>query len=158
MASCNGQGDCLHQCICECFDADNEDVPSEICICGHRDHPKLIGGTDYYDSYYKSDCPYNCQLVRCHNYRLCGQTRPKWLLNCDGGMCKDCALKIGKIKFLDVKDDCPICLNNKDIIQVCCGKHNICIDCWKEWSRTSKQIPLTCPICRDHIWNWSKKR
>jgi len=103
--------------------------------------------------YYISHCVHKCQLVECHNYRLCGEKRPKWLLNCDRGMCKGCAIHIGKIKFLDKKGDCPICLENKDVIEINCARHNVCLDCWKKLSDTSKQSPLTCPICRESIWN-----
>lgn len=100
----------------------------------------------------KNKYHFNCELVECHNYRMCGQKRPQWLLKCDNGMCKDCAIMIGKIKFLDLKDDCPICFNNKDMIEISCGKHNICLECWKEWAEKSTQIPLTCHFCRNPIW------
>jgi len=145
MSSCNGSGECLHQCICDCNDHEN-------CSCEHRNCDKIIGGDSEFDIYCKSDCNHNCTLVECHNYRMCRQLRPQWLLNCDNGMCKDCAIMIGRIKFLDKKDTCPICFINKDMIEISCGKHNFCIDCWKNWSETKTQSPLTCPLCRNPIW------
>jgi hypothetical protein len=84
---------------------------------------------------------------------MCGQKRPQLLLDCDDGMCKDCAIMIGRIWFLDEKDDCPICLVNKDMIEISCGKHKVCLDCWKQMSETrDRPIPLTCPLCRESIW------
>lgn len=150
---CEGRGECLQQCSCGCYDDEEYEIPSAICTCGHRGHAKLIGGTTECDVYCKNDCPHNCDLVECHNFRMCGQKRPKWLLYCHNGMCMDCKLSIGKIKFLDVKDDCPICFINTDMIEISCGKHKVCLDCWKKWSETSTQIPLTCPMCRKSIWS-----
>lgn len=152
MSSCEGRGDCIQQCCCICFDDEEGDIDSEFCSCGHRNHTKLIGGNGECQIYCKEECPHNCELVECHNYRMCGQKRPQKLLDCDNGMCKDCAIMIGRIKFLDDKGDCPICLVNKDMIEISCGKHNVCLDCWKNWSETSTQIPLTCPLCRNPIW------
>jgi hypothetical protein len=83
---------------------------------------------------------------------MCGQKRPQNILDAHNEMCIDCAMMIGKIKFLDEKDDCPICLIKKDMIEISCGKHKVCLDCWKNWSETSTQIPLTCPFCRNPIW------
>jgi hypothetical protein len=57
---------------------------------------------------------------------------------------------VGKIEFLDEKEECPICMEHKDMIQVSCGKHNVCLDCWKKMSKT--EAPLRCPLCRESIW------
>jgi hypothetical protein len=151
MSDCNGRGECLKQCFCECYDEVSESY-LPVCICGHRDHPKLIGGSTEYDVYCKPDCPKKCTLVKCHNFDMCGEKCPQWLLDCDRGMCKNCAVMIGKIKFLNEKDDCPICFINKDMIEISCGKHKVCLDCWKQWSETGNKIPLTCPLCRESIW------
>ena len=144
MLSCRGRGSCIQQCICECDD--------EECSCCHRNHIKLIGGDSVYQKYCNISCPHKCELVECHNYRMCGQKRPQILLDCNNGMCNDCAIMIGRIKFLDEKDDCPICLVNKDMIEISCGKHKACLDCWKTWSETNTKHPLTCPLCRNSIW------
>lgn len=152
MSSCNGRGDCIQQCGCGCYDDEECNITSEICTCRHRNHTKLIGGDSECDIYCKSECLHSCELVECHNYKMCGQKRPQNILDCDNGMCKDCAIMIGKIRFLNEKDDCIICSINKDMIDVSCGKHKFCIDCWKNWSKTSTQIPLTCPMCRNSIW------
>ena len=144
MTTCQGRGECIQQCSCECYEDEECDIPSEVCSCGHRDH----------NGYCKSDCPHNCELVECNNYRLCGHKYPQHILDCNNGMCMNCAIMIGKIKFLDEKGDCPICLTNKDMIEINCGKHKVCLDCWKNWSETSTQCPLTCPFCRNSIWKW----
>lgn len=157
MPSCNGRGSCIQQCICCCYEDEEYEVPSEACSCGHRNHTHLIGGTTVYDIYCKKDCPHNCQLVECHNFRLCGKKDPQELLDCHNGMCSDCAIMIGKIKFLNEKDDCPICMENKDMIQISCEKHKVCLDCWKQMSETeNRPIPLTCPLCRESIWIWKR--
>jgi hypothetical protein len=158
MSSCTGNGDCLKQCFCICFDDEECEIESEVCSCGHRDHPKLIGGNTGCDIYCQSDCPYNCQLIECHNFSLCEQKLPQWVLNCRNGMCMHCSTMIGKIKFLNEKDDCPICLENKDMIQITCGKHNVCLDCWKKCSKMQKETDLCCPLCRESIWKWRKRR
>ena len=152
MSICQGLGECIRQCSCSCYDDDECEFPSANCICSHRNHTKLIGGNDECQIYCKSECSHNCSLVECHNYRMCGQKRPQILLHCHNGMCIGCAIHIGKIKFLDESGDCPICLVNKDMIEISCGKHKVCLDCWKNWSETSSQIPLTCPLCRNPIW------
>ena len=103
------------------------------------------------NKYLSIACEYKCQLVECHNYTLCKKKLPLWVLDCQNGMCIDCAVMMGKIKFLDEKDDCPICLVNKDMIETECS-HKVCIDCWKDWSEKSTQCPLTCPLCRTPIW------
>ena len=37
MSSCNGIGECLTQCSCECFNEET-DTYNEVCVCGHREH------------------------------------------------------------------------------------------------------------------------
>jgi len=156
MSSCQGYGSCIQQCCCTCYEDEDHDIPSEICTCGHRNHTKLVGGKTECDMYCKTEeCPYNCQLVECHNFRLCGKKYPQEILFVHNGMCSDCAIMIGKITFLDIQDECPICFETKDMIQVSCGKHKFCIDCWKQTSETeNRPCPLTCPMCRESIWAW----
>lgn len=158
MPTCNGHGDCIRQCVCICIEDDEHETPSLVCTCGHRDHTKISGGRYNYSAigddqeYCKAVCPHNCQLVKCNNYKLCSQKRPQFLLWCHNGMCTDCAVMVGKLKFLDEKTDCPVCLNdNKEMIETKC-KHTFCLECWKQWAEASTKTPLDCPICRDPIW------
>jgi hypothetical protein len=152
MSFCSGNSLCLFQCMCTCFDDEECNIPSILCNCGHREHVRLIGGEGFLHQYCNSGCPHNCQLKECHNFRMCGQKRPQWVLNCHNSMCSDCAIMIGKIKFLDEKDDCPVCFIKKDVIEISCG-HKVCLDCWKNWSETIRQAPVTCPLCRKPIWS-----
>lgn len=154
MASCTGRGSCFQQCCCICYD-NNDEIPSEECSCGHRNHAHIIGGNLESDIYCQKECPYKCKLVECHNFRLCGKKYPQHILDVHNGMCTNCAIMLGKITFLDKKDDCPICMENKDMIQISCEKHNLCIDCWKQMSEIENNtVPLSCPMCRESIWKW----
>lgn len=155
MSLCTGRGSCIQQCGCSCYEDEECEVPSDVCICGHRNHPHLIGGPTECNVYCQKECPYNCQLAECHNFRLCQQKRPQQILDVNNGMCSDCAIMIGRIKFLGIKDDCLICMENKDMIEISCGKHKVCLDCWKQVSETAERpFPLTCPLCRESIWKW----
>ncbi len=151
MSFCRGNGLCLFQCVCTCFDDEECLIPSLLCICGHRSHTKLIGGEGFLYQYCNSGCTYNCQPKECHNFRFCQQKRPEWLLNCDNQMCKECAIMVGKINYLDEKDECCICFNNKVVIKIKCG-HIFCMECWTKWSESINVFPLTCPLCRNPIW------
>jgi len=141
MSSCKGDGECLQQCDCD-----------DTCNCEQRHNTTMIGGNQEWEIYHRKECLHNCELVECHNFKLCGKMLPQWLLYCHNGMCIDCAVSIGRIKFLNQKDDCPICLINNDMIEISCGKHKVCLECWKNWSDTTTQHPLTCPLCRESIW------
>jgi hypothetical protein len=155
MASCNGTGFCFQQCYCGCYEAD--DTLSKECSCGHRNHIHIIGGNEETDIYCQIECIYKCKLIECHNFRLCGKKYPQYILYCYNGMCPDCAIRLGKIKFPDIKGICPICMENKDMIQITCGKHNLCLECWTNISETTFKTTntiLSCPLCRENIWKW----
>lgn len=109
---------------------------------------------DSITGYSNKPCPHNCQLVECHNFKICGEKRPQNILDCHRGMCFDCKLVYGKVTFLNEKEDCPICFLNKDMVEIMCG-HKLCLDCWKEWSKKS-EAPVTCPQCRKNIWPWKQ--
>jgi hypothetical protein len=155
MVSCNGDGSCIQQCCCICYEDEECDVPSEVCTCGHRSHIKIIGGNEETDMYCQKPCQHKCTLVECHNFKLCRKKLPLQILHCYNDMCSTCAVMLGKLTFLDVKDECPICLENKDMVLISCKKHKVCIECWKTASETeNRPIPLTCPLCRESIWKW----
>lgn len=159
MSTCNGRGSCIQQCCCICYEDEDQEIPSLECTCGHRDHTHLIGGPNDYDVYCQSECVYKCELVECHNFRLCGKKYPQEQIDCYNGMCSECAIMIGKIKFLDEKGDCPICYENKDMIEISCEKHKLCLKCWKQMSQAkNRPFPLTCPFCRESIWEWRGRK
>ena len=153
MSSCNGRGSCIKQCVCICYDDDDYEVLSITCTCGHRNHDYMIGGKNKEDIYCQTECIHNCQLIQCHNFTLCGKKYPQEVLDCHNGMCVDCAVMIGKVIFLNKMDDCPICMDHKEVITISCGKHNVCMECWKQMSETeNRPYPLSCPLCRESIW------
>lgn len=136
MSTCTGGGDCIQQCGCR-----------------RRTHIQMIGGNNQEHRYCRiTQCPFNCTLIECYNYRLCGQKRPQRILDSHNGMCMDCAIMIGCITVLDLKDECPICMETKDMIQIVCKKHNICLSCWLQMSEKSGSYPVKCPMCREGIW------
>lgn len=151
MSLCNGNGSCFQQCCCSCYEDDDCEIPLIECICGHRNHTRIIGGNDQCDIYCQEECQHKCKLIECYNFRLCCKKYPKNLLDCYNGMCLNCDMMLGKINFTDKKDECPICLETKDMIQIGCG-HNLCLDCWRKMSETKQTIPLSCPLCRKSIW------
>lgn len=149
---CQGKGQCLQQCVCTCEQDENTMRYFKTCICGHGNHATIVGGYSYLDEYCQEiPCEFGCWLVKCHNFTMCGQSRPQWILDRNGGMCLDCAVNYGPMKFMNVKDDCAICLELKDVVQINCGNHVVCIDCWKQWCHTSKS-PAKCHLCREPIW------
>ena len=132
MSDCSGQGECFEQC-CGCNKEPGEEFDVCIFACSIK--------------YFREEaCVHNCELKECHNFKICKEKRPEHILNNHGGMCVDCAMTIGKIKFLDQKGECPICLENKDMIQTTCENHRVCLKCWIKWSKK------TCPLCRKGIF------
>lgn len=159
MASrtCSGDGECLIQCGCSCYD-EERDIPLTECTCGHRAHIRFIGGNEEFDVYCRHmACSFNCQLIECHNFRICGKKYPQRILWAHNGMCVNCAVSLGKIKFLDESRECPICIEHKDAIEISCNKHTICLDCWKSMAFLTNTYPLRCPLCRESIWKWKGK-
>lgn len=147
MSNCKGDGSCITQCSCYCYDDDNDEIQSEVCVCGHRSHISV-------DGHCKTKCSHNCETVECHNYKVCGKKLPRWVLNCHNDMCADCAITIGKVKFFEVVDDCPICLDNVELVQISCEKHSICLKCWQTIGELT--VDAKCPLCRQSIWEWRK--
>lgn len=127
---CSGRGDCFTQCAC----------------------------TNSSGGYCRQECPHNCQLVECYNYRICEGKYPQWYLDCHNGMNQGCAMSIGRVTFLDETGDCSICRETKDLVQVSCEKHKFCLPCWMNWCESTEQCPVTCPLCRESIWAFKRRR
>jgi len=106
MSLCNGNGKCLTQCQCKC---------DKICICGHIDH----------NGYCPSKC---CIPSNCRNYTYCNVRQPKWVSDIHNGMCMNCAAQMGPHTITDNIFECPVCLENKNIIILNCN-HKICNEC-----------------------------
>lgn len=112
---CEGNGFCLQQCACDCYD-EQTDQRLEICICGHREH----------NGYCPSNC---CQLVKCKNYKNCKNKSPLFLLLDCRDLCHECDVKFGKHKTTDIVEECPVCFESKNVLILKCN-HRICYDCW----------------------------
>ena len=136
---CEGKGECLIQCVCNCADneifLENDEV---VCACEHSLH---ISG------FCPAKCKWNCQLQKCN---ICNVKRPQYLLEIRNGICGNCYYEMGAVKFTDKWDDCPICLETKQMIEIMCPQHLFCFDCWKY--HCSKGKGMLCPICRKKIW------
>lgn len=94
----------------------------------------------------------NCEniLLKCKNYRICLQEHPEYVLRQYGGYCYNCATSIGPLKFGEkCKEECPICFENKELIGIFCGKHELCISCWIRIVETDS----VCPFCRKHLFD-----
>ncbi len=180
--SCRGEGECLIQCICIClycskckltFEEFNEfdececrcecdeeyecicyqHIPKEICSCGHREHMGMCKP--------EIPCEYDCEPVLCpndinHKNDNKGQMYPKWLFNCHGGNCPECAILYGHgFSHKNEINECPICYENKPMISLQC-KHEICWDCWSSICEKSQSDSFenraSCPICRRKKW------
>lgn len=135
--NCDGSGYCIQQCSCQC-DEDEIDADDFVCNCEHSQH---TGG------YCPNRCNKNCQLKKC---RLCEHESPEWVLICRYGLCGNCYVAYGNIQFLDKKEECPICLETKEMVEIMCEKHLFCLECWM--SHCNQATAAECPICRKSIW------
>jgi len=136
MSHCQGDGECLKQCYCECY---NEDIDKydEICTCGHRDH----GG------YCPSTC---CSLVECGG---CKEKHPKCYLDMHNGVCVPCDMSMGRRSMTDIVEDCCVCFENKQMLSLKCN-HKVCHDCWYQITKGSHSGG-SCPLCRN-INGWGR--
>lgn len=147
MTSCKGNGECLTQCECECYNEETEEY-DEICVCGHRQH----------NGYCPSNC---CMLVECRNYKYCNVKQPKWVSNCHNGICSWCAVQMGKHIYTNQLEDCCVCLENNIIVILKCN-HKVCNDCWYKITNKGfddeedcKKYKPLCPLCRN-LNSWGK--
>ena len=135
---CNGDGSCIVQCGCECYD-ENTDIYDEECSCGHREH----------DGFCYSVC---CFTNKCKNYKYCNEKMPQWVLNSYNGMSANCFLQMGRHETTDIIKSCPVCFEDTKMIILKC-KHLICNDCWYQIS-DKIHTPPQCPLCRNKN-DWS---
>jgi hypothetical protein len=140
MTSCNGNGYCLIQCECICFDEETKDydVNDIECRCIHK----------YHNGYCPSTC---CMPIQCRNFKYCGEKIPKWMSTTHNNMCIVCVIQMGKHTYTNQQEDCNVCFENKNMLILDC-KHKICNDCW--YNITFNQKPI-CPLCRN-VNKWSK--
>ena len=101
-----------------------------------------------------------CGQFECEQYRHCGETISLLYLEIHGGMCLTCAsIKHGgNITFTDVKEECPVCYEEKYMLRLSCN-HMICYKCLiamyerNECSRafTPTEERTKCPLCRNTV-------
>ena len=111
---CNGRGFCLKQTL-----TNDED------------------GVEIYHKHY--DCQYNCEPIKCPNFKVCNTLNPQCILDCHNGRCYQCNMLFGNwnksggcgnLNFID-NIECPICFENKEGVCMPRCDHYICIDCFK---------------------------
>lgn len=120
--------------------------------CNHWFHVK---------KYCPTNCPKGCtienSIIKCN---FCNHIAPLIVLNIhgtgkeEGRKCMNCKIEYGQIEITDKNEECPICLENKNMILLPCS-HLVCFDCWKKESATSymsaranERFPVQCPLCR----------
>jgi hypothetical protein len=91
------------------------------------------------------DCPHNCALVKCPNFAVCGSAEPLWVIQCNDGLCGDCAITIGgplQIVALPAAqegaqgsqegEECPVCLEVMTAaVQHGACSHRSCAGCFR---------------------------
>ena len=133
MSLCNGNGKCIFQCECECYNEETGEY-DEICICTHREH--------------NGNCQSNCcKPLECKNYKYCKVIQPKWISDYYNGMCMDCAIQQKKHIFTNKIEKCCLCLEEKTTVILQCG-HALCNDCSTNKGLASDNCPL-CNILND---------
>ena len=136
--ACDGNGNCLKQCECECYKEETDEY-LEHCVCGHREH--------------EGYCPTNCCVpVECRNYKYCNKKLPKWVVLCHNSMDMNCAVQMGPHKYTNILEDCCVCLDNKFMIILNCN-HKVCNDCWFNITKENVKVNKKCPLCRNPN-NW----
>ena len=73
-------------------------------------------GDDECQIYCQTDCPHKCVLIECKNYKHCGGKCPQWYLDCHRGQNVNCDMN--PFDFLDEKEECPVCYDEKYITKV----------------------------------------
>jgi hypothetical protein len=137
---CKGDGKCLYQCDCDCYDENTGE--SLECICGHRQHY----------GYCPSEC---CVPIKCKNHTQCLQKAPHWYLNDHNGLCVECVNRANDIPTKSATldgvnriEECYCCLERKPRLELNCN-HNICKECWYRLNAYIITVDLVCLRCKD---------
>jgi hypothetical protein len=120
--SCTGDGRCMKQCncvsVCSCLDIAHEHITYGYTFC-------------------KVECKYNCKPLHCLN-KQCNRSFPVFKQK---QKCDEC--NIFTIDFTDIKKECCICYQTKNMIETKC-KHQYCFDCLMD----DLAEVIVCFICR----------
>jgi hypothetical protein len=153
--SCSDHCTCSFKCKCDldsvencaCFEDNCEcnNYCIHHCTCTHKEN--CLHKNCNLDEYCEIESEYHCELKKCFNF-YCNKKLPQWVLDCSRGCCRNCDMNYGPIT-LDIIENCPICLKNKQLIKTDCN-HIFCFNCYKLYCH--QHINRTCPICRKQNW------
>lgn len=77
-----------------------------------------------------TECAHDCQPIKCPNYAVCGNERPRCILDCYGGVCAYCKMMFGVLTIAPVAAECPICyVSGAEQVLLVCG-HHVCASCF----------------------------
>ncbi len=86
--------------------------------------------------YVKKNLNCDCTLVKCRNYDICKSELPEFLIGCYRGYCLNCDMKRNSnndvhifTKKSEIKEECPVCLENNYIYKLMECNHYLCGDC-----------------------------
>lgn len=89
-------------------------------------------------------CPFQCEVVRCHNYLLCGIIFPQWVSDRQNkGLCMMCNIHFGmctdgleRLTFVEGK--CSTCKQQTQCVLLPTCTHCLCFSCFTKcgWPRT----------------------
>jgi hypothetical protein len=138
--ACNGDGKCLYQCECDCYD-ENTGQPFKECTCGHRQHG---------NEGCASEC---CVPIECRNHTECFQKAPQWYLNDHNGLCVKCVNRVNDatpdgVNRINRIEECYCCLERKPRLELACN-HNICKECWYRLNAYIITMDLVCLRCKE---------
>lgn len=114
-------------------------MSSDITPACHGDGSCLQQSFSPNDYIYSFPCVHNCKPLPCYNSFVCNRICPLWCLNIHGGTCINCAVSFGKLYF-NGTNECPVCLDNKDLIKLPNCSHAMCSDCFKRCYMYSDDI------------------
>lgn len=60
-----------------------------------------------------------------------------------------CGFRYKKPNFIN--SECPICLENTNLVTLARCKHAFCVECISEWLSSNNYEKVKCPICRKLI-------
>ncbi|AYV87209.1 MAG: hypothetical protein Sylvanvirus35_7 [Sylvanvirus sp.] len=65
---------------------------------------------------------------------------------------------MGPTKTTEEKDECCICTEDKEMIELPC-KHRVCSECWLKTTQARQIENQVCPLCRSPCsWKCASKK
>ncbi len=114
--------------------------------------------------YVKKNLNCDCTLVKCPNYDICKSELPEYLIGCYRGYCLNCDMKRNSnndvnifTKKSEIKEECPVCLENNYIYKLMECNHYLCGDCIHNLYYTNYGKLEDYPIRPEFPYNNCKK-